>query len=99
MIVYEPLSPDGVYQIKIIETSRYLVPPIPRNDWVCVNCNILENEEHVIYYCPLFYHVRRTYVHTLCKHDSIMKLFNPELLDMPLVAGLLSDIDSVLANR
>ena len=83
----------------LIETGRYLVPPIPRNDRVCANCNILEDEEHVIFYCPLFYDVRRKYIHTLNKYDTIMKLFNPELLDIPFVAGLLSDIDSTLANR
>ena len=35
-----------------IETGRYSNPPIPRNDRICVMCNILEDEFHAIFKCP-----------------------------------------------
>ena len=34
-----------------IETGRYHIPPIPREERKCSNCHILEDESHVIYIC------------------------------------------------
>ena len=82
-----------------IETGRYHVPYIPRENRTCYECNILEDEKHAIYDCPAFSYIRRNYVRVLEKYTSVKTLLNPDPSDIYEVAQLLSEIDDVLNKR
>ena len=82
-----------------IETGRYHVPYIPRENRKCFECNILEDEKHAIYDCPAFSYIRRNYERVLEKYPSVVTLLNPDPSDIYDVALLLSEIDDVLNKR
>ena len=46
-----------------IEIGRYTKPKTPRQDRVCNLCNVLEDEQHVIYKCPRYRELRIRYEH------------------------------------
>ena len=75
-----------------IERGRYAQPKIPRNDRSCIYCllqsnhSIIENEEHVIYECPLYSTIRSNifpnwaYPHDPDHSSNIQAMFNSNLL-------------------
>ena len=80
-----------------VETGRYARPPIPRE--ICINCDILENEFHVVFQCPIFHHIRLKYRGLLDKYNSIQLFLNPVFGDAIKVAELLLEIDNSIVNR
>ena len=82
-----------------IETGRYHIPYIERNDRVCFECGVLEDEKHAIYDCPAFGFIRQKYTDLLEKYSTVMLIFNPDPLDIIEVSNFLSEIDKVLNKR
>jgi len=82
-----------------IETGRYHSPKIEREDRKCVECNVLEDEGHAIYFCPAYAFIRRKYERLLGKYTTVRLILDPEPIDIYEVSNLLSEIDGVLNNR
>ena len=82
-----------------VELGRYSVPKVPREERKCDVCNVLEDEHHAIFVCPVFHNVRMKHCGVILKYDSIKSLLNPEYVDMYQVANFLGEIDDVLRNR
>ena len=82
-----------------IETGRYCIPPIPREERKCSNCDILEDESHVIYICPEFNVIHQKYRNILYKYLRIALILTPDLQDIFTVSDLLNEIDDILNSR
>ena len=59
-----------------IEFGRWTRPrSTPINERICSMCNVLEDEFHFIFECPLYFHLRVKYIKKYYwKHPSMMKL-------------------------
>ena len=82
-----------------IETGRYHIPYIEREDRRCFICNVLEDEQHAIYSCPSFTFIRQNYENLLKKYPSVVTILNPEPDDVYEVASFLAEIDEVVNKR
>lgn len=82
-----------------IETGRYNTPPTPRNERKCTLCDVVEDEFHAIFICPVFHNIRLQFDRIFCKHNSVKSILDPSCEDMYMVANLLLEIDTVLLNR
>ena len=80
-----------------VELGRY--NNTPREDQKCTRCNVLEDEYHAIYVCPVFQHLRVKHIDIMIKYTSVRSMLNPEVVDMYEVASFLSEIDDVLSRR
>ena len=81
-----------------IETQRYTRPKTPREERVCTFCNILEDERHVIFDCPLYHNIRHNYEQILTTNDNITNILNPSYESITDVASLLYDIEKERRN-
>ena len=77
-----------------IETGRYARPYIDRERRVCILCNIVEDEEHVIFVCPLYSAVRLKHRQVLSVNNTIKSILNPTREFIINIACLLHDIES-----
>ena len=59
-----------------IETERY-DPYIKRHLRKCLHCNVVEDEQHALYQCPLYDSIRLKFNTYLHKYPTINKVFNP----------------------
>ena len=80
-----------------IETQRYTRPKTPRNERVCSFCNTLEDEQHVVFDCPLYHNIRRKYEPTLT-NKQITDILNPSYECITSIASLLYDIEKERKN-
>ena len=80
-----------------IETGRYTRPKTPRDERTCGLCEaVVEDEQHVIFICPLYQRTREKYQQLLEKYESVSKLLNPtSLCDAEEVGNLLMDIEKI----
>lgn len=60
-----------------INTGRYQKPIIPHHQRLCSIFHELEDEEHVIFYCICYLHIRNNYSNLLRKKYSIKLLLHP----------------------
>ena len=81
-----------------IETQRYKRPHIPREKRVCSLCNKLEDEEHVIFVCPLYYSIRTKHQQLLSTKRNIKDILNPDHEFIVSTAKLLYDIEDERKN-
>lgn len=66
----------GVAPLKI-ETGRYERKNL--DERVCFNCNILEDEKHVLLNCPLYEDLRHAlFIDILCHNDMFLNLSDEE---------------------
>lgn len=49
----------------LVERGRYFRPQIPREKRLCINCNMLENEEHFILFCSKYSSIRNNLLRKL----------------------------------
>ena len=63
----------------LIETGRYHIPYIEREDRKCWQCNVLEDERHAIYSCPAFAFVRANFEQLLVKYPTVKDILDPEV--------------------
>ena len=82
-----------------IETGRYQLPRIDREERKCYECDVLEDEEHAIFVCLAFLFIREKYQLLLEKYPSVQLFLNPEAGDVYDVANFLSEINDVLNRR
>ena len=82
------------HQLKI-ETGRYARPYVPREARRCVFCNLLEDEDHVIFVCPIYQPIRVKYTRLLTDNNSISMILNPNNNMVVDVAKLLYDIEAL----
>ena len=75
-----------------IEVGRYTKPKTPRSDRVCTLCNVIEDEEHVVYTCPRYQQLREKYSHVTEEND-IKKFLNPPYLHIQDTANFIRDIE------
>ena len=76
-----------------IEVGRYTKPKTPRPNRVCTMCNVVEDEEHVLYTCPRYQEVRKKYTH-LAELNDVKRFLNPSYADMKDTANFIRDIES-----
>ena len=74
-----------------VETDRY--SNVPRESRVCLLCNILEDESHVIFVCPIYQSVRSKFQHLLAVNTDIKSILNPNSTFVVEIAQLLYDIE------
>ena len=70
-----------------------------RKDRKCYVCDVLEDERHAIYSCPMFSFIRVNYERLLGKYCSLDTLLDPEPVDIYEVAELLREMEEVLDKR
>ena len=78
-----------------IETGRYSRPYVPRERRLCVTCNLLEDEAHVIFICPLYRTIRVKYTRLLIDNNGIKSILNPNNGIIIEVAKLLYEIEDL----
>ena len=76
-----------------IEVGRYTKPKTPRMDRVCSMCNVLEDEQHVIFACPRYQRLREKYKH-LIDHNDVRRFLNPDYQNMKGTANFIRDIET-----
>ena len=77
-----------------IETGRQETVFVKRHLRVCFRCHVLEDEEHVIFKCPIYDTLRETYSEYLERYPMIDKIFNPISCEDAVTLGkMLIDID------
>ena len=78
-----------------IETGRYSRPFVQRADRVCTICNILEDEYHVVFVCPVYQTLRIKYRRLLSANDDIKSILNPKKESIIETAQLLYEVEKV----
>ena len=77
-----------------IEKGRHSRPKIPREQRICLNCKIIEDEHHVIFTCPLYNNIRRQYRHIFDNFRSVKQFLNPRSKDdLYAIANILEKIE------
>ena len=76
-----------------IETQRYTRPRILRENRVCLFCYVLEDENHVLFHCPLYRMIRIKHTKLLSRNQSLSKIMNPEHRYITHTANFLYDIE------
>ena len=56
-------------------------------------CNVVEDEEHVLYTCPRYQEVRKKYT-DLAELNDVKRFLNPTYADMKDTANFIRDIES-----
>ena len=64
-----------------IEVGRYCNSIIPRDERFCINCkNVVEDEHHFLFVCPLYKQLRSEFCTLLIKHVYLMKFLIQQML-------------------
>ena len=77
-----------------IETGRYKRPVIERENRICASCNVIEDEYHAVFRCPLYGIERRKYRH-LMSCSSISEFLNPVYENVKNTAQFLHEIEEL----
>ena len=64
-----------------IEKGRYAKPIIPRDQRLCKIRLELEDEDHVIYRCPLYIDIRAKYKNLVSTKHSVKLILNPSKIE------------------
>ena len=75
-----------------IETGRYTKPMTPRENRTCVLCNVIEDEYHVIFSCPLYNSIRMD-CPNLVECNSISKFLDPTYNNMKETALFIHEVE------
>ena len=80
-----------------IETGRYTSPITPREARTCSKCPThVEDENHVLFQCPLYESVRVKFRDTFLKLSSVHAMLNPgDIEDANMVGDILLMIDTI----
>ena len=79
-----------------IDLGRY--SGIPREERVCDKCDVLENEQHVVFVCDRYREIRQRYQNIINKNRDIQSFLNPSLEDYYETAAFLLEIESFRKN-
>ena len=72
-----------------IETGRYERPFIPREERLCFECGILEDEQHIIF------DIRLPFRNYLSSYNTVKKVLNPVLDSIKTTATLLYKLEDL----
>ena len=78
-----------------VETGRHIRPRVPREQRVCGTCNIIEDEQHVVFVCPLYQTIRTELEDLLRKNTTITMFINPDRYSIILTARMLFSIEKL----
>ena len=81
-----------------IETLRYSRPFVEREDRKCDTCDVLEDEAHAVFSCPVFEVVREQFQHLLSTNTTISSILNPSRETVVDVSKLLYAIQDVIGD-
>ena len=78
-----------------IETGRHKVPPIPREDRLCMICLQVEDEYHALFICKAHIFIRRVYDDILRKYNTTEDILNPlSSADLNIIAKYIREIEA-----
>ena len=60
-----------------IETGRYKTPIVPRENRLCMVCNVVEDEYHALFTCTAHCFIRLRFQEICSKYTTVVKMFNP----------------------
>ena len=78
----------------MVEVGRHRRPIVPREERVCSMCGVLEDEQHVIFTCPLYDNIRNKYEEVVTNR-TIAKFLNPDSNMVVSTARLLYGIEKL----
>ena len=78
-----------------VETGRHIRPRVPREQRICLSCGILEDEQHVLFVCPIYNNIRQEYEELLTANGTVTKILNPDRDSIISTAKLLYDIEKL----
>ena len=80
-----------------VEKGRYTSPITPREERTCSRCpTCVEDEEHVLFQCPLYESVRVRFRDTFLKLSTVHAMLNPtDIQDANMVGDILINIDKI----
>ena len=80
-----------------VEKGRYTSPRTPREERTCSRCPAyVEDEEHVLFQCPLYECVRVKFRDTFMKLSTVHAMLNPtDIHDANMVGDILLNIDKI----
>ena len=79
-----------------IEVGRYSRPITPREDRLCLICQIIEDEDHVFTTCPMYNEIRHTYKNRFNDNFNVYAILNPlSIEDAIQKAKILLEIQNV----
>ena len=82
-----------------IETGRHTRQRIERVDRVCKTCLIMEDEDHVLFACPIYAQIRSNHQQFFAKHNSVKKFLNPTSREVLYeTSGILQEIEKTHAE-
>ena len=70
-----------------VETERYR--GIPHEEQLCLICNVLEDEEHVIFNCRAYDSIRTQFADLLEENVTVRDILNPQRKDDAAKVGLM----------
>ena len=77
-----------------IETGRHRCPKIPRAERKCMYCDVLEDEEHALFFCRAHSTIRQQHRTLLSEYTSIKDIMNPRSTeDIVRIARYLQQIE------
>ena len=77
-----------------IETGRYTIPPLPKEERLCIACLTIEDEQHVIFECIYNVLIRERHKKILDRYKSTSELLQPKNEEETvLIARLLKEIE------
>ena len=79
-----------------IETLRYSRPFVVRENRKCERCDVLEDESHAIFDCPIFEDVQEQFQYLLSNSTDIRSILNPSRDTMVDVSRMLYSIQDVI---
>ena len=82
-----------------IETGRYRRPKVDRDKRLCKTCLEVEDEEHVLFVCPLYNQVRLSHPRIFNPPNSVKTILNPTTRDVLYeTANVLRQIEKIHAK-
>ena len=83
----------------MVEMGRRHTPKMPRELRICSRCQVLEDEKHALFDCPLYHSTRRKYSAFLEKYSSVHVILNPEdVEDATVLGNYLIEIEKIRKN-
>ena len=72
---------------------------IPREQRVCDTCDVLEDEQHVIFHCPRYEEIRKHHQELIERRNSIELLLNPTMETSIETSNFIREIEALRKKR
>ena len=77
-----------------IEIGRYTRPKTPRHERKCKICNIVEDEQHALFYCSVHVFIRQHYIEIQSQYTTVQTILHPKTAtDANTIGKYLIDIE------